>query len=517
MKKTLLLLTTLTLLLSIVKSPAPSSGGNSGNSSSGGTNSVIYSLTTNPTNAVGVYVYGSGVNLDGIYLFNTPNYTVTNPVVQSANNDFFYATKQGGTNVVGFNIPFNGNNCIASATNTGTWANSWFAIAGTDVTTNSWALQNSPAFIANQPRMSWIRTNLGVAAPIQGQVFANSPLNVINGGNVTANLYGNGAGISIINSRALAAPLIVTNNTITISWFADSFGVPYGATSSFEMILTGMINSNRLALGKPPISVDGSANNSSYPAWFYVTNGYGYGYNIIGIEAGVNDLRYGLTNYGPNPAQHLINVRSNMIAQAKASGAKMIIMLTIPNWFPYSQYTNATFTNYLGVTNYPGAQPNGSFPTGNNGYSYQSCLQSIFTVNQWCLTQRSNNVIVADINDAAMPYLLFDGLHPNDFGHANIAGNIWNEIVNNASKTQPSSVVQQLYATNKLSMTSLGLTNNTQDTYIFTITSGASMSLKDPSGTEICVPIVNMPIPFKAGWRLTGTAIAASELIILSK
>lgn len=72
-------------------------------------------------------------------------------------------------------------------------------------------------------------------------------------------------------------------------------------------------------------------------------------------------------------------------------------------------------------------------------------------------------------------------------------------------------------ATNTLAITSTGLTNSTQDTYLLSITAGVTMSLKDGNNTAFLTPLVNTTVPFKPGWRFTAASAAAGVCVIMSK
>ena len=69
-------------------------------------------------------------------------------------------------------------------------------------------------------------------------------------------------------------------------------------------------------------------------------------------------------------------------------------------------------------------------------------------------------------------------------------------------------------ATNTLAVVSTGVTNNTSDTYLLSITAGTGMSLKDPNGNQYRAPVVNGAYPLKPLFRFSGTGITATADIL---
>lgn len=64
-------------------------------------------------------------------------------------------------------------------------------------------------------------------------------------------------------------------------------------------------------------------------------------------------------------------------------------------------------------------------------------------------------------------------------------------------------------ATNTLTVSSTGITNNTAFNYLLTITAGTGLAMKDGNGNQFATPVLGDTIPFKPGWRFTGTAVTA--------
>lgn len=62
-------------------------------------------------------------------------------------------------------------------------------------------------------------------------------------------------------------------------------------------------------------------------------------------------------------------------------------------------------------------------------------------------------------------------------------------------------------STNTLVVNATGLTNNTLQNYLVSVTGGTGLSVKDASGTQFLVPVLGDAFPLKPGWRFTGTAV----------
>jgi hypothetical protein len=71
-----------------------------------------------------------------------------------------------------------------------------------------------------------------------------------------------------------------------------------------------------------------------------------------------------------------------------------------------------------------------------------------------------------------------------------------------------------LSATNTLTVTSTGVTNNTRDTYLVSVTAGMGLAVKDGAGNQFLAPVLNSTFPFKPNWRFTGTAVTGIAVII---
>ena len=69
-------------------------------------------------------------------------------------------------------------------------------------------------------------------------------------------------------------------------------------------------------------------------------------------------------------------------------------------------------------------------------------------------------------------------------------------------------------ATNTLAVSASGVTNNTTDTYLVSVTAGTSMAIKDTNGNQYYTPIINSAFPLKPNQRFTGTAVTATALIM---
>lgn len=62
-------------------------------------------------------------------------------------------------------------------------------------------------------------------------------------------------------------------------------------------------------------------------------------------------------------------------------------------------------------------------------------------------------------------------------------------------------------STNILVVGATGVTNATAVNYLLSITAGTALALKDGNGNQFLTPVLGDAIPFKPGWRFTGTAV----------
>ena len=208
------------------------------------------------------------------------------------------------------------------------------------------------------------------------------------------------------------APVFVTNASLTIGWFGDSFADGYLAATDFTKIVNAYATRVTADAGHPPPLVY-NAILPGCPAYYFSTNAnYGYSWTVIANETGINDLRYGLTNWGATPDISLINSQSNMIQRAAATGSKLFILFTLADWCSYEQYTNLAVVPLL-------LPPNIPYTTNNNGFSYQQFQTFCQNVRRWQLAQITNTavpVLVIDLKSLPLDQCLADGLHPNTQG-----------------------------------------------------------------------------------------------------
>lgn len=163
----------------------------------------------------------------------------------------------------------------------------------------------------------------------------------------------------------------------------------------------------------------------------------------------------------------------------------------------------------------------GSTGAGTGGYT----IKQYRDAQQFVSLARSNYVVFLNASNwLAAGDLQGDGIHPTSSGTvkyaAAVANNIWtNRVVPTGFSLKLKQNVLQ--ATNTLTIGGTGLSgatnSSTLDTYLISVTAGTGLSLKDPSGTSIITPILNMPIPLKPKWYITGTAMTVSDGIILNR
>lgn len=70
--------------------------------------------------------------------------------------------------------------------------------------------------------------------------------------------------------------------------------------------------------------------------------------------------------------------------------------------------------------------------------------------------------------------------------------------------------VGELLNTNTLSVAASGVTNNTPNAYILSVTAGTSLAMKDQYGNQFLTPVLGSAYPMRPGWRFTGTAVTAT-------
>lgn len=224
-------------------------------------------------------------------------------------------------------------------------------------------------------------------------------------------------------SGQLYPSVLVTNTSLSIGWLGDSIGLGYQANTNFVLIAGAFATKVAAAAGHTAPSLI-YALQSGITSYYISTNAnYGYYWTVMVNETGINDLRYGLTNWGITPDFSLINSQSNMIKRAAASGSKLFILSTVPDWCSYYQYTNlgsaTDLTSLLGT--------NVTWTTNNNGFTYAQFLQELQNVRRWQLAQITNAsipVLVVDLKTLPIDQCLADGLHPNDFGQR-LIGNLF--------------------------------------------------------------------------------------------
>ncbi len=208
------------------------------------------------------------------------------------------------------------------------------------------------------------------------------------------------------------APVFVTNASVSIQWLGDSFAAGYLAATDFTKIVNAYATRIAADAGHPPPQIVNGI-FSGYPAYFFSTNaGVGFYRTVIANETGINDLRYGLTNWGATPDISLINSQSNMIQRAAIAGSKLFILFTLADWCSYTQYTNLVSVPQL-------LSPNIPYTTNNNGFSYQQFQAFCQNVRRWQLAQITNTaipVLVIDLKSLPLDQCLADGLHPNTQG-----------------------------------------------------------------------------------------------------
>jgi len=243
----------------------------------------------------------------------------------------------------------------------------------------------------------------------------------------TGTFFGNGAGVKV-RSDALVPPTISTNHSgssgTAVASLGDSINAGIGtspATNYVRMVYIWVTNAET-ATGLAA-SQESNNGNAGYTANYYSTNGsYALGKYAI-IEAGLNDLRWQQWIGGLSPAQVCINAQSNLIKFSITQGARKVVLPTVwpwlasTNWDAFAGAANNSLGQQTNVAPWSASVIlTNANPT--NFFGYQSWVRQ---VTEWQLSQATNgNVIVCDsrlIPITQANGTLFDGVHPNNFGH----------------------------------------------------------------------------------------------------
>ena len=259
----------------------------------------------------------------------------------------------------------------------------------------------------------------------------------------------------------------------------------------------------------------------------------------------------GMNQYGDKMSYNLTNINSRLLIALKSCD-RVINQLGINDFSAvsgvfsvmtnrYTTFWNMLATNGLKVwqtTLSPATYSSDNWATTGN----QTIEYDVTAINNWirsCPPPLSGYIEVADtvmtarnsgiwkVNGVAQGYT-YDGLHPATNGVQSMAtaiaawaaGQKQNTFVgtftgNGGGLTNLLPAGLSSYtATNILTVTTSGLTNNTTDTYSVAITAGTAMALKDGNGTQFLTPILGASYPLKPNWRLTGTAITGTAVIM---
>jgi hypothetical protein len=147
--------------------------------------------------------------------------------------------------------------------------------------------------------------------------------------------------------------------------------------------------------------------------------------------------------------------------------------------------------NYFGSMNIPAV---GGRPVGSYGLGFINSADSSSALTYLGLPDMPSAIVT---NNASRVTLSGD-FNGNGGGLTNI----------------PPAIMTAYTATNTLTVFSTGLTNSTADTYLCSITAGSAMTLKDGNGNQFMTPDVNSTFPLKPNWKLSGTAITGTAVIM---
>jgi hypothetical protein len=198
--------------------------------------------------------------------------------------------------------------------------------------------------------------------------------------------------------------------------------------------------------------------------------------------------------------------------------------------FRFSYFLDSTYTNYYALNEFMN-NSNIVETMYQKGFQSYICTipfspnntvgevsNGIVAYNNYVRTLPIPGVTVIDIQATNAPYQSTAGYYIDNVHPATLLQGVEANAIARSQGVYSSLSYNALnyyqFATNTLAITSTGVTNNTGDTYLVSVTAGTGLSVADGNGTAFRVPVINSTFPLKPAWRFTGTAVTATAVII---